>query len=249
MTFSEAPADRQLLLLPTYNERENLVPIVRAIRERLPWATIWIIDDNSPDGTGEMADDLAANDPGIQVIHRPGKLGLGTAYTYAFERALADGFDCVLHMDADFSHDPAYLPLLVQAAQDADLVIGSRYTRDGGTRNWPVWRQVLSRFGNAVARMGLGVHVRDATGGYRLYRRSALECLDFEKLQLRGYGFMVEVVYQIEREGLRIQEVPIIFVERVAGVSKMSREIALEAFLHILRRRVDLLRFRYLPRP
>lgn len=239
---------RQLLLLPTYNERENLRPIVAAIRDRLPSATMWIIDDNSPDGTGEIADELAADDVCIEVIHRPGKLGLGTAYTQAFERALADGFDCVLHMDADFSHDPAYLPLLLEAAQDADLVIGSRYTLGGGTRNWSPWRQALSRFGNTVARVGLGVHVRDATGGYRLYRRSALECLDFNNLRLRGYGFTIEVVYQIERGGLRIKEVPIIFAERVAGVSKMSKEIALEAFLHIVRRRVGMLLQRQLPR-
>lgn len=241
MSADEPWEERQLLVLPTYNERENLRSMVTAIRQHLPRITIWIIDDNSPDGTGELADDLALADPHLQVIHRPGKLGLGTAYTQAFERALVDGFDCVVHMDVDFSHDPAYLPLLMRAAEDADLVIGSRYAAGGGTRNWPRWRQALSRFGNVVARVGLGVQVRDATGGYRLYRRSALECLDFDELQLRGYGFMIEVVYQIERSGLRIKEVPIIFVERVAGVSKMSKEIALEALLHIVRRRMGLL--------
>lgn len=248
MSTDDLGGDRQLLLLPTYNERENLLPLVMAIRKHLPQATIWIIDDNSPDGTGEIADELASVDSRVEVIHRPGKLGLGTAYSYAFQRALADGFDSVLHMDVDFSHDPAYLPLLVEAAEGADLVIGSRYTAGGGTRNWPWWRRTLSRFGNFVARLGLGVHVRDATGGYRLYRRSALERLNFDELQLRGYGFMIEVVYQIERQGLDIVEVPIVFVERVAGVSKMSREIALEAFLHIIRRRIAVLRQRSMSR-
>jgi len=247
MTDDQQGKERQLLVLPTYNERDNLRPIVTAIRTQLPHATIWIVDDNSPDGTGEIADELAAADERIEVLHRPGKLGLGTAYTEAFRRALTQDFDYVLQMDADFSHDPAYLPALLAAARDADLVLGSRYTSGGGTRNWSLRRRFISRFGNAVARVGLGVRVRDVTGGYRVFRRSALESLDLENLGLRGYGFMIEAVYQIERRGLRIKEVPIIFVERVAGVSKMSRDIALEAFVHIARRRMDILRHRYFP--
>lgn len=247
MTDGEQGGERLLLVLPTYNECDNLEPMVTAIRTQLPKASIWIVDDNSPDGTGEIADELAAVDDRIEVVHRPGKLGLGTAYAAAFRRALTEGFDYVLHMDADFSHDPAYLPALMSAAKDADLVLGSRYTPGGGTHNWPLWRRVISRFGNVVARVGLGIRARDATGGYRVFRRSALESLDLETLGLRGYGFMIEVVYQIERRGLRIKEVPIIFVERVAGVSKMSREIALEAFVHILRRRMGMLRHRYFP--
>jgi len=249
MTDNQRERGRQLLVLPTYNERDNLKPIVTAIRAQLPETTIWVVDDNSPDGTGEIADELAAVDERIEVLHRPSKLGLGTAYTEAFRRALTQNFDYVLQMDADFSHDPRYLPALLAAARDADLVLGSRYTSGGGTRNWSLWRRFISRFGNLVARVGLGVRVRDATGGYRVFRRSALESLDLENLDLRGYSFQIEVVYQIERRGLRIKEVPIIFVERVTGVSKMSREIALEAFLHIARRRGQmLLRRRYSPR-
>ncbi len=247
MTDDQRGRERQLLVLPTYNERDNLRPIVTAIRAQLPEATIWIVDDNSPDGTGEIADELAAVDERIEVVHRPAKLGLGTAYTEAFRRALTQDFDYVLQMDADFSHDPAYLPALVAAAKDADLVLGSRYTVGGGTRNWSLGRRLISRFGNLVARVGLGVRVRDVTGGYRVFRRSALESLDLENLGLRGYGFMIEVVYQIERRGLCIREVPIIFVERVAGVSKMSRDIALEAFVHIARRRWQMLRRGYSP--
>jgi len=247
MTDNQRERGRQLLVLPTYNERDNLKPIVTAIRAQLPETTIWIVDDNSPDGTGEIADELAAADERIEVVHRPAKLGLGTAYAEAFRRALTQNFDYVLQMDADFSHDPGYLPALLAAARDADLVLGSRYTPGGGTRNWSLWRRFISRSGNVVARVGLGVRVRDATGGYRVFRRSALESLDLENLGLRGYSFQIEVVYQIESRGLRIKEVPIIFVERVTGVSKMSREIALEAFLHIARRRFQMLRRRYSP--
>jgi len=247
MTDDQQGRERQLLVLPTYNERDNLKPIVTAIRTQLPDAIIWIVDDNSPDGTGEIADELAAADERIEVVHRPGKLGLGTAYTEAFRRALTQDFDYVLQMDADFSHDPAYLPALLAAARNADLVLGSRYTSGGGTRNWSLRRRFISRFGNAVARVGLGVQVRDTTGGYRVFRRSALESLDLENLGLRGYSFQIEVVYQVEQQGLRIKEVPIIFVERVAGVSKMSRDIALEAFVHIARRRIEMLRHRYFP--
>lgn len=242
MTDGSVPGRRPLLVLPTYNERENIEPMVAAIHAALPGATIWIVDDNSPDGTGEIADRLAAQDDRIQVIHRPGKLGLGTAYVEAFRRALQANVDCVLQMDADFSHDPKYLPSLIEGLREADLVLGSRYTKGGGTRNWSWVRQAISRGGNAVARVGLGVKVRDATGGFRAFRRSALEQLDFGELILKGYGFQIEVVYQLERRGLQIKEIPIIFVERAAGRSKMSKDIVLEAVLHILRRRLGGLR-------
>lgn len=233
---------RPLVVLPTYNERENLAAMVGEIRNQLPQATVWIVDDNSPDGTGELADELAARDEKIDVIHRPGKLGLGTAYIGAFQRALADGYDAVIQMDADFSHDPEYLPQILAGLQSADLVIGSRYTEGGGTLNWALPRRIISKGGNMVARVGLGLKTRDATGGYRAFRSSALEQLHLNDLGLRGYGFQIEVVYQIERRGLAIREVPIIFVERAAGKSKMSREIALEAFLYILRRRLGMIR-------
>lgn len=231
-------AQRLLVVLPTYNERDNLIPIVSAIQQQLPAATLWIVDDNSPDGTGALADELAAGDSRIDVIHRPGKLGLGTAYVDAFGRALADGFDRVVQMDADFSHDPGYLPALLTALDDADVVVGSRYVSGGGTRNWSAIRQAISRTGNWVARLGLGVRTRDATGGYRAFRRNALEGLRFDELRLRGYGFQIEVVYQVERLGLRITEIPITFVERASGTSKMSKDIVAEAMLHILRRRL-----------
>jgi dolichol-phosphate mannosyltransferase len=227
-----------LVVLPTYNERDNLVPIVTAIRRTLPAATVWIVDDNSPDGTGTLADELAAADPSIKAIHRPGKLGLGTAYASAFADALRDDYDCILQMDADFSHDPSYLPALLEALRDADMVIGSRYIDGGGTSNWSAIRQAISRGGNWVARVGLGVRTRDATGGYRAFRRSTLERLSFRDLDLRGYGFQIEVVYQVERAELRIKEIPITFVERASGESKMSKDIVLEAVLHILRRRL-----------
>lgn len=233
---------RPLVVLPTYNERENLAAIVEGIRGQLPRATIWIIDDNSPDGTGELADMLAEQDDEIQVIHRPAKLGLGTAYIGAFQRALHEGYDAVIQMDADFSHDPAYLPQLLAGLHDVDLVIGSRYTRGGGTKNWALPRRIISKGGNMVARAGLGVKTHDATGGFRAFRASTLQQLHLQDLELRGYGFQIEIVYQVERRGLMIREIPIIFVERAAGSSKMSKEIALEAFLHILGRRLGMIR-------
>jgi dolichol-phosphate mannosyltransferase len=229
---------RPLVVLPTYNERDNLVPIVTAILEQLPGTDLWIVDDNSPDGTGQIADDLAAADPRIRVIHRAGKLGLGTAYVEAFRQALHDDYDCIIQMDADFSHDPTYLPTLVDALKEADVAIGSRYVQDGGTQNWSAARQAISRTGNLVAQIGLGVQVHDATGGFRAYRRSTVEGLRFEDLNLRGYGFQIEVVYQLQRQGKRIREVPIIFVERASGQSKMSKAIVLEAIVHIVRRRL-----------
>lgn len=249
MTSGPLLGHRMLVVLPTYNERDNVAPIVHAIRAQLPDATIWIVDDNSPDGTGQLADELAIQDSGIRVIHRPGKLGLGTAYVQAFQQALVDGYDAILQMDADFSHDPTYLPTLVAGLHDFDLVVGSRYTPGGGTRNWSRIRQLISRGGNMVARVGLGVRTRDATGGFRAYRRSTLEELTYADLQLRGYGFQIEVIYQLERRGLRIKEVPITFVERASGESKMSKDIVLEAVLHIIARRIRRLRSHKQPAP
>jgi dolichol-phosphate mannosyltransferase len=234
----EGSGNRSLVVLPTYNERDNLEQIVRQALACLPEAAVWIVDDNSPDGTGQIADRLAAGDPRIRVIHRPGKLGLGTAYVAAFQEALASDFDCLVQMDADFSHDPRYLPTLLHALRDADLVIGSRYIDGGGTQNWSRLRQAISRGGNWVARAGLGLKTRDATGGFRAIRRRTLEQLDYDDLGLRGYGFQIEVVYQVEQRGLRIKEVPIIFVERASGRSKMSKGIVWEAAVHILRRRL-----------
>ncbi|HZS94545.1 MAG TPA: polyprenol monophosphomannose synthase [Chloroflexota bacterium] len=240
--IDERAPSRPLVILPTFNERENIGPIVRRVREILPQASVWIVDDNSPDGTGELADALTSQDEKVSVIHRPSKLGLGTAYIDAFSKALARDFDVIIQMDADFSHDPEYLPQLVAGLDRADVVVGSRYIPGGGTKNWSAFRQFVSKSGNIVARVGLGVHVRDATGGYRAFRRSALEQLHFDDLRLRGYGFQIEVIFQLERRGLRIVESPIVFVERTAGKSKMSKNIALETFGHILKRRIGMIR-------
>ena len=235
---------RPLVVLPTYNERDNIVPIVKDIRAQLPRATVWIVDDNSPDGTGQIADTLAATDSQIEVLHRPGKLGLGTAYIEAFNKALREEYDAVLQMDADFSHDPKYLPQLLDGLKEADLVLGSRYTQGGGTENWSPVRQWISRVGNLVARVGLRLKTRDATGGFRAFRRSTLQRLQLQGLGLRGYAFQIEVIYQVERQGLRIKEIPIVFVERVSGTSKMSKGIVLEAIAHIAKRRIEMLRRR-----
>jgi dolichol-phosphate mannosyltransferase len=229
---------RPLVVLPTFNERDNLVPLVDAVHRYLPAASVLIVDDNSPDGTGEIADTLAAEREAVFVLHRAGKLGLGTAYVEAFIWALARDFDVVLQMDVDFSHGPHYLPDLLAGLAEGDLVIGSRYIPGGGTENWSPIRQFISQGGNWVARVGLGIQTRDATGGYRAFRRSTLERLQFKDLSLRGYGFQIEVVNQVERLGLKVHEVPIVFVERAAGHSKMSKGIVLEAVLHIVRRRL-----------
>ena len=229
-----------VVLLPTYNERDNIVPLVERLRSHLPQASIWILDDNSPDGTGELADGLARRDPLVEVIHRPEKLGLGAAYLDGFRRVLAADFNYVLHMDVDFSHDPSYVPAMLEAIADADVVIGSRYTAGGGTRNWPLQRRVLSRVGNAVARHTLGLKTRDTTGAFRLFRRTALEGLDLGEIRLRGYGFLIDMLFQTERRGLCVREVPITFVDRVVGSSKMSRAIVLEALMHIAKRRCQL---------
>ena len=230
---------RPLVVVPTFNERDNLERLVRACLSCVPSLRIWVIDDNSPDGTGDIADRLAAEDDRVAVVHRAAKLGLGTAYTDAFQRALSEGYGPVIQMDADLSHDPSYLPDLLSAVSAADIAIGSRYTDGGGTRNWPVTRRALSRFGNFVARVGLGIDVRDATSGFRAYSRSALAALELDHAQLRGYGFMIETIAQAERRGLTVTEVPIIFVERTAGSSKMTVGIAWEAFVHIARGRLD----------
>jgi dolichol-phosphate mannosyltransferase len=238
LTQNGVEAGRILVVLPTFNERDNVVPLVDAVQKYLPRASVLIVDDNSPDGTGDIAAALAAERDDVSVIHRAAKLGLGTAYVEAFRWALARDFDVILQMDVDFSHGPHYLPHLVEELGEADLVIGSRYTPGGGTENWSRIRQFISQGGNWVARVGLGIQTRDATGGYRAFRRSTLQRLQFKDLNLRGYGFQIEVVNQVERLGLKIHEVPIIFVERATGDSKMSKDIVLEAVLHIVRRRL-----------
>jgi dolichol-phosphate mannosyltransferase len=221
------------LILPTYNEAENLEPMVRAVLPRLAEAetspTVLVVDDASPDGTGRIADRLASELAEVQVLHRPRKDGLGRAYLAGFSAALASGADLVLQMDCDFSHDPADLPRLVAAADAADLVLGSRYVPGGGVENWALRRRIQSRGGCAYARLILGVPVRDLTGGFKCWRRSSLEALDFDGVDAHGYGFQIEMTYRAVRAGLSVAEVPIVFRERREGHSKMTARITLEA--------------------
>jgi dolichol-phosphate mannosyltransferase len=227
------------VVLPTYNEAENVEPLVTAALAKLPpSARILIVDDNSPDGTGRIADRLAAEHDAVSVLHRPGKEGLGPAYIAGFRRALAEGAGHVLEMDADFSHEPAYLPRLLEAAGRADLVVGSRYVPGGGVGDWGPLRRAISRGGSAYARLVLGVDVRDLTGGFKCFRREVLEAIDLDAVRSRGYAFQVELTYRAIQRGFEVAEVPIVFRDRRVGASKMSRSIVLEAIW-----RVPLLRF------
>jgi dolichol-phosphate mannosyltransferase len=221
---------RAIVCLPTYDERENLEPMVRALGAVLgPDDRVLVIDDSSPDGTGEIADRLAAELAWVDVLHRPRKDGLGRAYLDGFQRALADGAELVLELDCDFSHDPADVPRLIAAADEADLVLGSRYVSGGGTRNWGLVRRAISRWGSLYAQVLLGLRVRDLTGGFKCYRREALETIDLRAIRSRGYAFQIETTYRAVRAGFRVLEIPIRFTDREVGGSKMSRAIVLEA--------------------
>lgn len=223
--------------LPTYNERENLEKMVRALGTHD--VDVLVIDDGSPDGTGEIADRLAAELDYVQVLHRLHKEGIGRAYIAGFERVLAGDSELVLEMDCDFSHDPADVPRLIAACEaGADLALGSRYVPGGGTRNWGLVRRLISWGGSFYARMVLGVRIRDLTGGFKCFRRRVLETLDLDAIESKGYAFQIETTYRALREGFRVQEIPIVFVDRTEGTSKMSRAIVLEAML-----KVPLLRF------
>ncbi len=234
------------LILPTYNEAENIGPVVAAAVQRLSEiterATVLIVDDNSPDGTGDAADVLAENYSNVQVLHRKGKEGLGRAYLAGFDVALKNGADLIVEMDADFSHDPRDVPRLVRAAhEECDLAIGSRYVPGGGVRDWTFLRKVISRGGGLYARRILGVDVQDITGGFKCFRRETLEAIDLDKVISNGYGFQIELTYRAIRAGKQVLEVPIWFTERRAGESKMSPQIAIEAAVRVpgLKRRVD----------
>jgi len=227
------------LVLPTYNEAENLEPLVAAARAKLPpSARVLIVDDGSPDGTGAIADRLAAQHENVAVLHRPRKEGLGPAYIAGFREALAGGAGLILEMDADFSHDPVYLPRLLEEAKRADLVLGSRYVEGGGVSDWGPLRRAISRGGSAYARLVLGVDVRDLTGGFKCFRREVLEAIDLDQITSRGYAFQVEVTYRAIQLGFKVTEVPIVFRERRVGSSKMDLEIVAEAVwrLPLLRR-------------
>lgn len=220
---------RALVCLPTYDEIDNLRPMVAAIREVVPAVEILVIDDNSPDGTGALADQLAAADPRVHVLHRAGKEGLGKAYLAGFAWALARGYGLILEMDCDFSHDPRYLPGMLAAAGEADLVLGSRYVAGGGTVNWGLGRKLISRGGSLYARTILGLRVRDLTGGFKCFRREVLEAIDLATVECTGYAFQIELTYRACRKGFRVRELPIVFADRRVGHSKMSRRIVLEA--------------------
>ena len=225
--------DRVAVLIPTYNERDNLAAIVGRVRAAVPDVDIVVLDDNSPDGTGEVADALAASDPAVRVIHRPGKEGLGRAYLDGFAWAIEAGYDAVVEMDADGSHQPEHLPALLAAAQEADVVIGSRWVRGGSIVNWPLHRKALSVGGNVYTRLMLGIPVHDATAGFRVYRTSALRALGLGDVASQGYCFQVDLTWRAVRQELTIVEVPIEFVEREVGQSKMSPDIMRESLRRI----------------
>jgi dolichol-phosphate mannosyltransferase len=218
-----------LVCVPTYQEAENVAPVVAAILEAAPSVNVLVVDDASPDGTGRIADAIAARDARVKVLHRPGKEGLGRAYLAAFAWALERGYGLVLEMDADFSHDPRHLPELLLAAREADLVLGSRYVPGGGTVNWGLGRKLVSRGGSLYARTILGVGVRDLTGGFKCFRREVLEAIDLPSVASTGYAFQIELTYRALLKGFRVVEVPIVFADRRVGQSKMSRRIVAEA--------------------
>jgi dolichol-phosphate mannosyltransferase len=223
------PVGQVAVIIPTFNEAENVQEIVGRVRTSVPDADILVADDNSPDGTGEIADKLAASDDHVHVLHRPGKQGLGAAYLAGFGWALDRGYGAVVEMDADGSHDPAELPALLSALADADLVVGSRWVSGGTVRNWPRSRELLSRGGNGYARVMLGLTVHDATGGYRAYRAATLNDIGLHSVRSQGYCFQIDLTLRAVRAGKKVVEVPITFTERAHGNSKMSRAIVAEA--------------------
>ena len=231
------------ICLPTYNERENLEPMVRALGPKN--VRVLVVDDNSPDGTGEIADRLARELDYVDVLHRPQKEGLGPAYLAAFRKALADGAELILEMDCDFSHSPDDVPRLVAAADNADLVIGSRYVRGGSIGNWGVVRRFVSAGGSFYARILLGARVYDLTGGFKCYRRRVLETIDLDAIESKGYAFQIETTYRALRAGFRVVEIPIHFVDREEGGSKMSRAIVAEAIWKVPALRWAALRQRF----
>ena len=232
--MTETADPRVLVVVPTYDERENLPLTLGRVRAAVPSAHVLVVDDASPDGTGEVADEWAAGDDHVHVLHRPGKAGLGAAYIEGFRWGLAQGFDVLVEMDADGSHQPEQLPsLLERVAAGADLVLGSRWVPGGSVLNWPRHREVLSRGGNLYTRLALGVPLRDATGGYRAFRAGALEKIGLDDVESQGYCFQVDLAWRALRTGLRVEEVPITFVERELGASKMSRGIVAEALVRV----------------
>jgi len=235
--------ERSLIVTPTYNERANLERFVEEVRGTLPDADVIVVDDASPDGTGDLADSIAARDPKVHVMHRAKKLGLGTAYLEAFAWGLSRGYGRFFEMDADFSHDVRYLPDFVRALDEgADVVIGSRNIPGGGVEGWGPGRHLMSKGGSIYSRTILGLPVRDLTSGYKAFSRRALEAIDLRGVRSNGYSFQIEMTYRAARKGMKVVEVPIVFVDRRAGQSKMSRRIFLEAVGVVWRLRADALR-------
>lgn len=231
--------NRALVCIPTYNEADNVEPITQAVLKADPRVDILIVDDNSPDGTGQIADRLAAQNPRVRVLHREKKEGLGRAYLAAFRWGLDQGYTYIIEMDADFSHDPRYLPQLLDAVEDgADLALGSRYVTGGGTVNWGIGRQVLSQGGSLYARTILGVDIRDLTGGFKCFNRRVLESIGLDQVKSTGYSFQIELTYRTLKKGFTVREIPIVFEDRRVGQSKMSRKIFLEALTMVWKLRL-----------
>src|SRR6266699_2338945 len=228
---------KTLIIIPTYNEIDNLTLLLNEIFTYAPKTDILIVDDNSPDGTGDLADEIHDRNAQVHVLHRPGKQGLGTAYVAGFKYSIEHGYDAAFEMDADFSHDPRYLPDFLKAIEDADLVIGSRYIPGGDTPNWSLLRRFISGGGNIFARFMLGIPVHDCTAGYRCYRREVLEHIDLDTIQSQGYAFQIELAYRVMKHGFKIVETPIVFQDRRVGKSKMSRKIVIEGFTYVLKAR------------
>lgn len=228
-----------LVIIPTYNERDNLEAITRAVLAADARVDVLVVDDNSPDGTGELADALAKELPRVRVLHREKKEGLGKAYLHAFKWALEQGYQYVMEMDADFSHDPKYLPrFLDEAEKGADLVLGSRYVEGGGTVNWGPGRRFISKGGSLYARTILGVRIRDLTGGFKCFRRRVLESLSLDAVKSTGYAFQIELTFRALKAGFKVKEIPIVFEDRRVGQSKMSRKIFLEALTMVWKLRL-----------
>ncbi len=228
-----------LIIIPTYNESENLPLLLDAVFELQPEVHILVVDDNSPDGTGELADKLAAEDERVHVLHREGKLGLGTAYIAGFRWALERDYQRIFEMDADFSHQPKYLKDFLKASEEADLVLGCRYIKGGGTEGWGALRQLISRGGNMYARAVLWLPFHDLTGGFKCFRREVLESIDLGTIRSTGYAFQIELSYRAHKRGFKIAEVPIVFPDRTRGESKMSGSIVHEAMLNVIKLRFE----------
>ena len=229
---------KTLVVMPTYNEADNISQIIREVLSQDEKIDVLVVDDNSPDGTGEVVEKIAAENPRVHVFHRHEKLGLGSAYVAGFKYALKEGYDYIFEMDSDFSHDPRELPNLLEKMKDFDLVIGSRYINGVSVINWPMSRLILSYFANLYARLIVGARIKDLTGGFKCFRRCVLEAIDLDRIRSDGYAFQIEVNYKAYSKGFKITEIPIIFVERRAGSSKMSKKIIWEAFWLVWRLRL-----------